>query len=374
MTEYYYFRDEIQNRRNIATVVECSDTVQELSNQLAEIGREWWNQSWPSILSLTEGDVTPPQLEYELIESLRASCEANTILDKYEVAGVLARWWRLVHWDLHTLTQGGAIALIEGWSQSYLATLGDVENKDLPLSEVEEGVRNALIPTYANDLAQAQSTELQRNAEIQILDYGDDWESMTPEDRKLEQQGSKVVATDKRVLKAERKMLNDYVKQMEKGATIKSGISIAKLKKEGMENEALEAEIQVEENKTRIAVIDAELEEIQQWQDRYKELSNQRKDAKARIKELGSSLWIEEQMKARLETIEEDEATVIAGEIMSDLFQSQLVEEIRLRQEKVVKFLESCWDRYRENLREIEHRNEEIKTTLDTFLGVLYNV
>ena len=79
-------------------------------------------------------------------------------------------------------------------------------------------------------------------------------------------------------------------------------------------------------------------------------------------------------MKARLETIEEDEATVIAGEIMSDLFQSQLVEEIRLRQEKVVKFLESCWDRYRENLREIEHRNEEIKTTLDTFLGVLYNV
>lgn len=320
---------------------------------------------------MTAGEITPPQLEADLVESLRTSCEANTILDRYEIAGVFARWWRLIHWDLHTLRQGGPAELLESWSQSYLATLEDDENKDLPLSEVEEGVRNSLIPSYIGDLVEARSTESERNTEIQTLDYGEDWESMTPADRKLEPKGSKVVATNKRVLKAERKTLNDYVKQMGKGATIKSGTSIAKLKKEGMDKEAQVAETKVEENETRIAEIDTELEEIDQWQNHFKELATQRKDAKARIKELGSPQWIEEEMNARLEVIEEDQATEIVGDILSGLFQSQLLEEIRLRRDKVVEFLESCWDRYRVNLREIEQENEVSKTALDSYLEVL---
>ena len=76
-------------------------------------------------------------------------------------------------------------------------------------------------------------------------------------------------------------------------------------------------------------------------------------------------------MKNRLEEIDESDAAGIVGDIISGLFQSQLLQEIRMRQEKVVLFLESCWIRYRDNLRQIEQNNEESKINLDSYLEVL---
>lgn len=371
MKEYFYFVDEIDSKRGISTLIQSLDAPRLLSEDLAQKCSEWWIESWPLIQQLTEGEITPPQLENSLLESLRGHCSNNSILDRYEIAGVFARWWREIHWDLHTLRVGGPAALLESWCQSYIASINSDENKDLPLTDVEVSVRNALLPTYETNLSEAENIVETTNSEIQTLDYGEDWDSMSSEDRKLETKQSKARSTQKAVLKKERSSLKKFNDAMSRGPRVKKGTSIAKLRAEGNEAKAVENEEKVAKNTERIAEINADMEIIEAWQNHYNSLTESRKEAKASVKEMKSPEWIQEQMKERLESLDAQIRLQFVEQILGDLFQSQVSEEIRLRMENVIMFLESCWDRYRENIRQIEEEDNQSKLNLDSYLEVL---
>jgi Tfp pilus assembly protein PilP len=372
MTLDYGFIDSIQDRRDIATTVTSAVTVNELETALNALGSEWWEESWPLLLSVREGEMLPPVLEASLLESLREMMSGNSILNRYEIAGVFARWWFEIRWDLHSLRQNSAEGVIAGWVESFLATLQqEKETKELPLSPVELGVRDRLLPDYAARLAAALLSEADANARIQTREYGDDWGAMTPADRKLEVTSSGQRALQKRISKAERKPLNDYNVAMLRGSGIRSGTSIAKLRKDGNDVEADRAQTRVGENAERITAIDVDIAEIQEWQDQHKALTEERTAAKALVKELKSEDWIEESLKAAAGELSEDAAAEIVCQIMGDLFQSQLDTEIRARRDKCIAYLESCWDRYRTHLRDIEAEVAESKGALDEHLEVL---
>jgi len=97
-----------------------------------------------------------------LLESFTASLLMVGLLDRFQIAGVIVRWWDTIQYDLRTLAAHGFTGVIDGWVTTITTALEDKTSKTDPL---DHQLVPALLPSYVDDLAAVEA----RRAELDAL-------------------------------------------------------------------------------------------------------------------------------------------------------------------------------------------------------------
>jgi type I restriction enzyme M protein len=76
------------------------------------------------------------------------------LLDRFQVAGVIASWWGDIQFDLRSLAAGGFGAVIDGWVTTITTALDDKVAKGNPL---DHRLVRSLIPEYLAEIDDAEA-------------------------------------------------------------------------------------------------------------------------------------------------------------------------------------------------------------------------
>ena len=96
----------------------------------------------------------------ELVDSFTTALLPTGLLDQFQIAGVIVRWWDANQFDLRTLATHGFGGVIDGWVTTIGTALEDEKSRTNPLGH---RLVRTLVPEYLDELAavEAQRTELE---------------------------------------------------------------------------------------------------------------------------------------------------------------------------------------------------------------------
>jgi type I restriction enzyme M protein len=107
----------------------------------------------------------------ELLDTFVDTVKPVGLLDRFETAGVVVRWWSETQYDLRTLAAHGFGAVIDGWIASIEAALGDPKVKVDPL---DHRLVKALLPDYLEQLADTEAKFAELDVRIKGAEPADD--------------------------------------------------------------------------------------------------------------------------------------------------------------------------------------------------------
>ncbi|WP_446212206.1 N-6 DNA methylase [Micromonospora sp. IBSANI012] len=97
----------------------------------------------------------------ELLESFITALLPVGLLDRFQLAGVIVRWWNTIQYDLRTLATHGFGGVVDGWVTTILSALEDKDSKADPFNH---RLVPALLPSYVDDLAAVEA----KRAELDV--------------------------------------------------------------------------------------------------------------------------------------------------------------------------------------------------------------
>jgi type I restriction enzyme M protein len=135
---------------------------------------DWWTRH---VKHLMELPATRRVMETraDLLDSFVAALEPLGMLDRYQLAGVIASWWGDIQYDVKTLSLHGFSGVVEGWLTTIEAAFSEDEEddgRDKQKREAEKGkarehrVVPALIPDYLESLGEAESRRADLDAQV----------------------------------------------------------------------------------------------------------------------------------------------------------------------------------------------------------------
>lgn len=131
-TRYFDFRPDLAARPDIKTCIEADAAVKGKEALVAAAFSAWWNQHRERLVRLPEThDLMAVRAEF--LKTFVDSLVPVGLLDRFRVAGVVARWWGEVQFDLKTLSASGFDGLLEGWVTTIVTALQEDGGKSDPL-------------------------------------------------------------------------------------------------------------------------------------------------------------------------------------------------------------------------------------------------
>ena len=192
--------------------------------ELAEAFGDWWNRHVKHIIELPDtGRIM--ETRADLLDSFVTALEPLGMLDRFQLAGVIASWWGDVQYDIKTLAFHRFSGVVQGWLTTIEAAFSEdedeVRDKQKRAAEKrkarEHRVVPVLIPAYLNafDEAEARRTDLEAQVKAATAppdeDEGDvSAETLSPEGLKWLK--SDLAEAKHRVKQLEREFL-DRLKQ-----------------------------------------------------------------------------------------------------------------------------------------------------------------
>ena len=85
------------------------------------------------------------------------------LLDRFQVAGVIASWWGDIQFDLRALAAGGFGAVVDGWVTTITTALDDKTDKGNPL---DHRLVRVLLPEYLDEIGAAEARRAELEARI----------------------------------------------------------------------------------------------------------------------------------------------------------------------------------------------------------------
>jgi type I restriction enzyme M protein len=160
---------------------------------------DWWTRH---VKHLTELPATKRVMETraDLLDSFVSALEPLAVLDRYQLAGVIASWWDAIQYDVKTLALHGFPGVVEAWLTTIEAAFTEDEEddgRDKQRREVEKRkarehrVVPALIPDYLGALDEAESRRADLDTQLKALtasgDEDDDVSAEAPDPAELKQ-------------------------------------------------------------------------------------------------------------------------------------------------------------------------------------------
>ncbi|MEU6749397.1 type I restriction-modification system subunit M [Spirillospora sp. NPDC046719] len=149
---------------------QTADRLAELAEpaeaRLREAFDDWWDRHDKRLIELPNSQAVT-ELRRELLDSFVAEHQDLGLLDRYELAGVIAAWWGENKHDIQTLAANGFEGVVEGWLTTIRSAFEiheeEVEYWDKQKIELEKRKARshrlvpALIPDYLDELEEADS-------------------------------------------------------------------------------------------------------------------------------------------------------------------------------------------------------------------------
>ena len=212
---YLDFRSDLTANGDIKARIEADPAVKGKENLVTAGFIAWWDTYRERLVRLPEThDLMAVRAEF--LTTFVDSLVPVGLLDRFHVAGVVARWWGEVQFDLKALSASGFDGLLEGWVTTIVTALQEDGGKSDPLGHK---VVPHLMGDFLGQIAEAEARvaeldgRLQANAPVETED-GDEAEDDTErlsdaEEKELKRQ----LTAAKKTLKALHKTFAERIEQ-----------------------------------------------------------------------------------------------------------------------------------------------------------------
>jgi type I restriction enzyme M protein len=399
---YYDFSAALPDRATIRSLIDDDSGIQACLKTLRRQLSAWWREHSPRFGELPQGrDLNRVRTEF-LNTFVTALLPSNT-LDRFKLAGVIARWWTEALPDFKTLLENGFPGVIDGWVDAIADAVEDDEAAGPTFDPFRHKLVLRTMTDYLERIAAAK-TDIARlkgqkeafeqsNApdeldeeELAAWNYAKDLESQIKEAReaiKEKLQAAKPVAD-------RLKSLGKNTKAAEKAIASLSGEgskSIARAKRKGLSTTELEEAMRqnkrtAEAYQAEIGELTAQLDAIQRScePDReriaateeklnpYEQIKEQLAEARARYRTLTDEFVSE--LKSRCGAMNDDQKRILVLELFAHDVQTGLDAAVAEKRQDLVRFIEGLWDKYRVTLGDLfnnRHKAEEqVKGCVET--------
>ncbi|MGA5763674.1 N-6 DNA methylase [Nonomuraea bangladeshensis] len=158
-----------------ATAARLPSLAEPAVARLRESFDEWWSRHSKRLVELPSTHKVM-EVRAELLDSFVAELLPLDMLDRFELAGVVAAWWGEAQYDIKTLGLNGFEGVVEGWlttiESAFALDEEDVEYWDKQKIAAEKRkardhrVVPALIPDYLAELDEAETAYAELNAQL----------------------------------------------------------------------------------------------------------------------------------------------------------------------------------------------------------------
>jgi type I restriction enzyme M protein len=167
--DYYDFLPEGWER----TAQSIPSLTEPAEERLREAFEEWWERHSKRISELPDTRRVMAT-RAELLESFVAELEPLGILDRFQLAGVIASWWGSVQYDIRTLSYHQFSGVVRGWLSTIETAFADDANDARDTQRLAAAKRKArdhrivpvLIPDYLTELEKAEAQRAALDAQV----------------------------------------------------------------------------------------------------------------------------------------------------------------------------------------------------------------
>ncbi len=175
---YYDFAPGV-NRAVLAALAADLSGVRAREGEMAAAQESWWDEHRKLVIELPSTKRLIAA-RTELIESFTTALLPVGLLDRFQIAGVIVRWWDDNQYDLRTLATHGFGGVVDGWITTISTALEDEKSKVDPL---EHRLVPMLVPEYLDELNAVEEQRAELDAQIKTATApADDEEESANED------------------------------------------------------------------------------------------------------------------------------------------------------------------------------------------------
>jgi type I restriction enzyme M protein len=204
--DYSDFSQDIASRSDLGALVAADLRVSAREAELTRAFDTWCEANKKFIIELPETRALMAT-RATLLESFMTALTPVGLLDRFEVAGVIASWWGDIQFDLRALAAGGFGAVIDGWVTTITTGLDDKTVKGNPL---DHRLVRVLLPEYLDDMEDAEARRAELDATIKGASSSNDDEA---EDETVDEE--RVSPAELAALKKELTAAKNKVKSLE---------------------------------------------------------------------------------------------------------------------------------------------------------------
>jgi type I restriction enzyme M protein len=166
---YFDFVPAVSARSDLEKLVRVDEGVVVKEQALGEAVDSWWSAHRIGISNLG-GEQQLMQLRADLLSSFQAAVRPVGLLDRFQVAGVIASWWGDTQNDLKTIAARGFIGLVESWEASIVNALdGKASNE----AGIDHKLVKRLLPEYLTDIEELQAKKTGLEATVKAASGSD---------------------------------------------------------------------------------------------------------------------------------------------------------------------------------------------------------
>ena len=189
---YLDFAPDLDAKAELKTRIESDEGLQAKERALTDAVDAWWRAQIKGIRALPQKRALM-QLRERLLESFEDALRPVGLLDRFQVAGIVAAWWHDAQNDLKTLTAQGILGLVDAWVASILSILEDRESDDKVIQDrakkenvLDHRLVRRLLPDYLDNVAALEAKKAELDSTIKgaaAADSDEDEEEDSDESR-----------------------------------------------------------------------------------------------------------------------------------------------------------------------------------------------
>ena len=170
---YLEFHDKVAEAELKALVITDAG-VHAREAELRTALDQWWEQ-YATLLAELPSTKSLMTVRRTMLESFTAALLPVGLLDRFQLAGVIVRWWNTNQYDLRTLVAHGFTGVVDGWVTTITTAIEDNSTKTDPL---DHKLVSDLLPSYLEELASVETRRAELDSQIRAStgtsDEGDD--------------------------------------------------------------------------------------------------------------------------------------------------------------------------------------------------------
>ena len=159
---YLDFKDDLTEKADLNKCIEADKGVKKKEQALSDAVSGWWENVQSGIANLPESKELM-KLRADMLTSFEEALRPVGLLDRFQVAGVVATWWHEIQNDLKTVAARGFVGLVEAWETSILTAMEDKKSKDNPF---DHRLVKRLLPEYLDAIAELEAKKAELDATI----------------------------------------------------------------------------------------------------------------------------------------------------------------------------------------------------------------
>ena len=157
---YLDFRSGLA-KAELKDLVTDDEGVQDREAQLRAALDRWWEHHATLVAELPVTK-TLMTVRRTLMEGFTVELLPVGLLDRFQLSGVIVRWWNNNQYDLRTLVAHGFTGVVDGW----VTTITAIEDTDAKTNPLDHKLVPVLLPSYLEELAAVEAQRAAVDAQI----------------------------------------------------------------------------------------------------------------------------------------------------------------------------------------------------------------